>query len=151
MTSPALPRPLVVLGATFEIKEQLKRLHVSPIYVDDPVAAMDAVLDNPDAILAYAPGVFGLVCSGQPVKVVPAHRSLVLTSKPLPEPKPAVLKANEFQAFEEDPETLARQAAMTLRAKLLLCLDSEEAQRALQALLIDMAPEVITSALRSAE
>lgn len=141
----------MVLGATFEIKEQLKRLHVSPIYVDDPVAAMDAVLDNPDAILAYAPGVFGLVCSGQPVKVVPAHRSLVLTSKPLPEPKPAVLKANEFQAFEEDPETLARQAAMTLRAKLLLCLDSEEAQRALQALLIDMAPEVITSALRSAE
>lgn len=151
MTSPTLPRPLVVLGATFEIKEQLKRLHVSPIYVDDPVAAMDAVLDNPDAILAYAPGVFGLVCSGQPVKVVPAHRSLVLTSKPLPEPKPAVLKANEFQAFEEDPETLARQAAMTLRAKLLLCLDSEEAQRALQALLIDMAPEVITAALRSAE
>lgn len=151
MTSPTRPRPLVVLGATFEIKEQLKRLHVSPIYVDDPVAAMDAVLDNPDAILAYAPGVFGLVCSGQPVKVVPAHRSLVLTSKPLPEPKPAVLKANEFQAFEEDPETLARQAAMTLRAKLLLCLDSEEAQRALQALLIDMAPEVITSALRSAE
>ncbi len=151
MTSPTLPRPLVVLGATFEIKEQLKRLQVSPVYVDDPVAAMDAVLDNPDAVLAYAPGVFGLVCSGQPVKVVPAHRSLVLISKPLPEPKPAVLKANEFQAFTEDPEVLARQAAMTLRAKLLLCLDTEDAGRVLQALLLDMAPEPVTAALRSAE
>lgn len=151
MTSPSLPRPLVVLGATFEIKEQLKRLQVSPVYVDDPVAAMDAVLDNPDAVLAYAPGVFGLVCSGQPVKVVPAHRSLVLISKPLPEPKPAVLKASEFQAFTEDPEVLARQAAMTLRAKLLLCLDTEDAGRMLQALLLDMAPEPVTTALRSAE
>lgn len=151
MDSPTLPRPLVVLGATFEIKEQLKRLHISPIYVDDPVTAMDAVLDHPDAILAYAPGVFGLVCSGQPVKVVPAHRSLVLTSRPLPEPKPAVLKANEFQAFTEDPEVLARQAAMTLRTKLLLCLDGEDARLALQALLTDSAPEAVTAALRSAE
>lgn len=145
------PRPLIVLGATFEIRDQLKALKINATYVDSPVDAMDAVLDQPDAVLAYAPGVFGMICSGEPVKVVPAHRSLVLISRPLPEPKPAVLRAGEFQAFTEDAEALARQAALTLRAKLLLSLDSEDARRMLQALLLDMAPEPVTTALRSAE
>jgi hypothetical protein len=140
----------VVLGATFEIKSRLKELNVPAVYVDGPVDAMDAVLTNPDAVLAYAPGVFGSVCAGQPVKVVSASRSLVLITKALPEAKPAVLRAGEFQQFVEDPEVLARQAAMTLRAKLLLCLDTEEAGRTLQALLLDIAPLHVTSALRSA-
>lgn len=147
MTSPTLPRPLVVLGATFEIKEQLKRLKISPIYVDDPVAAMDAVLDNPDAILAYAPGVFGLAASGQPIRVVSASRSLILVSHPAREPK--VVKEGEFQAFEEDPEILVGQAVSVLRTRLLLCLASDEAGAVLQALLLDMAPEVATAAVRS--
>lgn len=145
------PRTLVVLGATFEIKDRLKELNIPAVYVDGPVDAMDAVLTDPEAVLAYAPGVFGSVCAGQPVKVVSASRSLVLTSKALPEAKPAVLRASEFQRFEEDPEVLTRQAAVTLRAKLVLCLDNEYSAGVLQALLLDVAPLHVTSALRSAE
>lgn len=144
------PRPLIVLGATFEVKEQLKALNIHPQYVDNAVDAMDLVLLNPDAILAYAPGVFGLICAGQPVKVVSASRSLVLISKAMPEP-PQPLKAGEFQRFEENPEVLTRQAALALRARLVLSLDGPNAQAVLQALLLDMAPEPVTTALRSAE
>jgi hypothetical protein len=142
-------RALIVLGATFELRDQLKTLGLSPIYVDTPVDAMDAVLQDPEAVLAYGPGVFGAICAGQLVKVVSAHRSLVLISKPLPDPKPPVLKAGEFQSFQEDPESLARQAAVTLRAKLLLVLDEIPGRVALQELLLDMAPDYITNCLKT--
>lgn len=148
---PGTMRPLIVLGATFELKNQLKDLGLRPTYVDTPVDAMDAVLNDPEAVLAYGPDVFGLVCSGQPVKIVSAHRSLVLVSKAVPEPKAEVLKAGEFQRFDEDPEALTRQAAVALRAKLVLALDSIPARVALQELLLDMAPDYITTCLRSAE
>lgn len=145
------PRTLIVLGATFEIKERLKALGIRPQYVDNAVDAMDAILQDPEAVLAYAPGVFGLACAGQPVKVVSASRSLVIISKALPEPKPAILRSTDTQTFEEDPEVLARQAALALRAKLLLALDGEHAGTTLQALLLDMASLHVTSALRNAE
>lgn len=142
-------RTLIVLGATFELRNQLKALDIRPVYAETPVDAMDAVLQDPEAVLAYGPGVFGLICSGQPVKIVSAHRSLVLISKPLPEAKPPVLKAGQFQSFEEDPEALARQAAVTLRAKLLLVLDEPPGRVALQELLLDMAPDYITNCLKT--
>ena len=66
-----------------------------------------------------------------------------------PGPMNILLLGSDIRGSARD--ALARQAAMTLRAKLLLCLDSEDAQRSLQALLIDVAPEAITAALRSAE
>lgn len=142
-------RTLVMLGATFELRNQLKELGIRPVYVDTPVDAMDAVLQDPEAVLAYGPGVFGLICSGQPVKVVSAHRSLVLVTKPLPPSRPAPLRAGEFQAFTEDPEALTRQAAVTLRAKLLLVLDEQPGRVALQELLLDMAPDYITNCLKT--
>jgi hypothetical protein len=142
-------RTLVVLGATFELRNQLKQLGIRPTYVETPVDAMDAILQDPEAVLAYGPGVFGLICSGQPVKVVSAHRSLVLMTKSLPEVTPPVLKAGEFQSFEEDPEALARQATVTLRAKLLLVLDESPGCMALRELLLDMAPDYITNCLKT--
>lgn len=142
-------RTLIVLGATFELRNQLKELGIRPTYVDTPVDAMDAILQDPEAVLAYGPGVFGLICSGQPVKVASAHRSLVLVTKPLPPARPAPLRAGEFQAFTEDPEALTRQAAVTLRAKLLLVLDEAPGRVALQQLLLDTAPEFIANALKA--
>lgn len=147
---PTEPRLLVVLGATYEVKDRLKALNIHPQYVDNAVDAMDAVLQNPEAVLAYAPGVFGLACAGQPVKVVSAARSFVLIAKRLPEAKPAILRSTDTQTFEEDPEVLARQAVVALRAKLLLSLADEYSAGVLQAMLLDMAPLHVTSALRSA-
>lgn len=155
MTPPKHPagtfRHLIVLGPTFELREQLKDLGLTPTYVDSPVDAMDAVLQDPEAVLAYGAGVFGAIVAGQPVKIVSAHRSLVLISKPVPEAKPPILKAGEFQQFVEDPEALTRQAAVTLRAKLVIALDEPPGRVALQELLLDMAPDYITNALRSTE
>lgn len=138
---------LVVLGATFEIKSQLKDVGITPVYVDGPVDAMDYVLEHPDALLAYAPGVFGLATSGQPVRVVSAARSLMLVARPHGEPK--IVKAGEAQTFEEDPEVLAVQAVGVLRVRLILCLGSEDGRNALRDLLNGTAPEIVTEFTRS--
>jgi hypothetical protein len=73
----------------------------------------------------------------------------VLITKAMPEAKPEVLRAGTFQAFTEDPEVLTRQAAVALRAKLVLALDEIPAQVVLQELLLDMAADYIANALRS--
>lgn len=138
-----------MLGATFELRDQLKEMGIRPTYVETPVDAMDAVLQDPEAVLAYGPGVFGLACAGQPVKVVSAYRSLMLVTKNPPPSRPPALKAGEFQRFEEDPELLTRQAALALRAKLLLVLGSNHGRAALQELLLDAAPDYVTNALKN--
>lgn len=137
-------RHLIVLGATPDVRARLDELKIENItYTDNPVDAMDAALQHPDHVLAYAAGVFGLAVTGQPVRVGCASRAVMLLAKAPgavigtdTSPWRADDAAAAGHGFSDDPEALAAHAGPALKLKLVIFLDVPPAVAALEAILM---------------
>ena len=113
MENPTTPIRLIVIGGNAvisgAIETQIDRNTIR--YFDTPAAALDTVHDNPNALIAYGPAVFGAAATGQPARIggVPNRTVLLISLYPFD------------NAPEDDPEHLVHQAQVAMRVPTVLC------------------------------
>lgn len=108
-------RPLIVIGATESIKDLLHERFADTaqiLHADGPDRGLTLVAENPNAIVAYGPGVFGAAVTRQPARVHTDEPQMVLTDMSVPD---------ELAKLPlEDPRRQLDGARVALRAFMVL-------------------------------